>query len=137
MSKRNLMEKRLWDYGQWSGRVTEAGNYGNSPSVKIEEIGRTGLNSHGTAYLDRSSETMMIPERHQAIDACVHMMPSKYVRIFNAAFVYFIDKRTPKERHKFMRANYADLSLEAYIEVKDDLITSIMQIEEFLFGAKT
>lgn len=136
MTRRELMEKRLWDYGQWSGHVTEAGKYGNSPSAKIEEIGRTGLNSPGTAYLDRSSDTMHVPERHREIHACLQFLPQNFARVFNAAYVLFIDEHTPKRRHKFIRAHYAGLSLEAFYEVKDELTTVMLQLEDFIFGGK-
>lgn len=134
ITKREMMERRLWAYGQWSGNVTEAGRFGNSPSAKIEEIGRTGLNSHGTAYLDRSSETMSIPERHREIDACVQMLPAHYARVFNAAFVLFIDHDLPRRLQDQRRAHHAGVKPETYLELKSEIITAMIQIEAFLFG---
>lgn len=132
-SPRVMMDIKLAAYGRWAGSVTDAGDFGNSPMTKIEQIGLAGISSFGTAYLDRSSDAMHIPERYAVTHACVEMLPERFARILNAAYKYR-PRSVSSQQALMLRARYANLSVPAFIELREELITSMIQIEGFLFG---
>ncbi|MDA3877410.1 MAG: hypothetical protein PF483_10010 [Halothiobacillus sp.] len=106
MSKKatDRMSDNLRKWGYWNRWVTEAGKFGNSSLSNIMQMMQTGIMSHGTGFMDRSSATMMEPERYYGLQACIDSLPAQDQAVIVAAYRLDVSGY-PEAMHEMLRKN--------------------------------
>lgn len=115
MTKLNALKQQLIIWGGWTRYRESNISKVKSPQEIIEEIGRVGIYSHGTGYMDQRADNIPMVDWVAAIDRDITALPDKsHIVIIRAEFVEIVKGKMKETDRQFIKARKLRMSFEDY-----------------------